>query len=244
MSRLLPKKLRMSSKDVWVVIPAAGVGSRMQAGRPKQYLSLGESTVIEHTLACFADHPAITGRVVAVSAGDPYWHSLPVSQAVHTAAGGKERADTVLNALDYLFTALNVAADAWVLVHDAARPCLSRADLDKLLAVREAQGEAGALLAVPVRDTMKRAQSDGLRVAHTEERNGLWHALTPQMAPLGVLRTALAKALHTGVTVTDEASALEAVGLHPLLVEGDARNIKITRPADLALAEFFLRKAP
>lgn len=228
----------MSNNAVWVVIPAAGVGARMQADRPKQYLPLVGRSVIEHTLACFSGHPAVAGIVVAISDGDPYWSALAAT--AHTAPGGKERADSVLNALDYLVTALNVAADTWVLVHDAARPCLSRGDLDKLMAVRDAQGESGALLAMPVRDTMKRAQTDSARISHTEDRNGLWHALTPQMARLGVLREALTDALRKGVSVTDEASALEFAGLHPLLVEGDARNIKITHPADLALAEFFL----
>jgi 2-C-methyl-D-erythritol 4-phosphate cytidylyltransferase len=232
---------------VWVVIPAAGVGARMQADRPKQYLPLVGKTVIEYTLACFAEHPAVAGIVVAITDGDPYWAeltSITLSEqgTIHTAPGGRERADSVLNALDFLVNTLRVTADTHVLVHDAARPCLSRLDLDCLLAagMREA---AGAILAVPVRDTMKRAQAAGSRIAHTEDRNGLWHALTPQMAQLGVLRDALAYALHAGLTVTDEASALEHAGLHPLLVEGDARNIKITRPADLALATFFLTDA-
>lgn len=219
----------------------------MQADRPKQYLSLAGKTVIEHTLACFAEHPAVAGIVVAITDGDPYWAELTSTSlsercTVHTASGGRERADSVLNALDYLVNTLHVTADTCVLVHDAARPCLSRHDLDALL-VAGASAAAGAILAVPVRDTMKRAQADGLRISHTEERNGLWHALTPQMAALGVLRVALADALQRGLGVTDEASALEYAGLQPLLVEGDARNIKITRPADLALAMFFITNA-
>lgn len=214
----------------------------MQADRPKQYLLLAGKTVIEHTLACFSSHPEVAGIVVAISTGDPYWPELPQErERIFTAPGGKERADSVLNGLDYLADALNVAPETWVLVHDAARPCLSGADLDRLLAVRNSVETAGALLAVPVRDTMKRAQPDSPHVSHTEERNGLWHALTPQMARLGVLREALTHALQKGANITDEASALEHAGLHPLLVEGDARNIKITRPADLALAEFFLK---
>lgn len=229
------------SNKVWVVIPAAGVGSRMQSDRPKQYLPLVGKTVLEHTLACFTGHPAVAGIVVVVSTGDPYWPELPVAGvSVHSAMGGKERADSVLNGLDYLRNELRVAAETNVLVHDAARPCLSRHDLNKLLAAGAEEG-AGAILAVPVRDTMKRAgMASPPQISHTENRDGLWHALTPQMARLGVLRKALADALQQGVTVTDEASALEYAGLHPLLVEGDARNIKITRPADLALAEFFL----
>ncbi len=230
------------SNKVWVVIPAAGVGSRMQADRPKQYLPLAGKTVIEHTLACFDTHPAVEGIVVSIGDDDPYWLELPRDgRKVFTASGGKERADSVLNGLNYLLETLGIKPETWVLVHDAARPCLHRTDLDKLLAVRDGHEAAGALLAVPVRDTMKRAQPDSPHVSHTEERNGLWHALTPQMAQLGVLQEALAHALKKGVSITDEASALEYAGLHPMLVEGDARNIKITRPADLALAEFFLK---
>ena len=233
--------------DVWVVIPAAGVGSRMQADRPKQYLPLVGKTVIEHTLDCFLQHPAVAGIVVAISEGDPFWAELTSTalsdrKGVYTAKGGKERADSVLNALDYLVNTLQVTAETQVLVHDAARPCLSRHDLDALLVAGRREA-AGAILAMPVRDTMKRAQTTESRISHTEERNGLWHALTPQMAQLGILRDALTHALQTGATVTDEASALEHAGLHPLLVEGDARNIKITRPADLALATFFLTEA-
>lgn len=219
----------------------------MQADRPKQYLPLVGKTVIEHTLACFAEHPAVAGIVVAITDGDPYWAeltSITLSEqgTIHTAPGGRERADSVLNALDYLLNTLCVTVDTHVLVHDAARPCLSRRDLDTLLAAGMTEA-AGAILAVPVRDTMKRAQPAGSRIAHTEDRNGLWHALTPQMAQLGVLREALAYALNAGLVVTDEASALEHADLHPLLIEGDARNIKITRPADLALATFFLTEA-
>lgn len=216
----------------------------MQADRPKQYLPLLGKTVIEHTLDCFLTHPAVTGIVVAVSKGDPFWVQLMATTLgqypqLHTAPGGRERSDSVLNALNYLADTLGVAPETGVLVHDAARPCLSRTDLDKLLAIGSHE-VAGALLATPVRDTMKRAQTGAARISHTEDRNGLWHALTPQMASVGLLRSALADAWEKGVVVTDEASALEHAGLHPVLVEGDARNLKITRPADLALATFFL----
>lgn len=228
--------------EVWVVIPAAGVGARMQADRPKQYLPLLGKTVLEHTLACFTGHPAVAGMVLALHPQDPYWPQLGVVLPhLHTVAGGKERADSVLNALDYLATGLQLPAHTPVLVHDAARPCLRRADLDTLLAAGWEEA-GGAILATPVRDTMKRAQSGTGRIAHTEPRDGLWHALTPQLARLGVLRTALRHALQQGLAVTDEASALEQAGWHPLLVEGDARNIKITRPADLGLAAFFLQE--
>ena len=239
----------MPDASVWVIIPAAGVGKRMRANRPKQYLELHQKTVLEHTLDCFLGCEQIAGIVVAVSEDDGWWPELAKSLTglpVFSAPGGQERADSVLNALQYLTDKLGAAArDAAVLVHDAARPCLSRRDLHLMLAAVEHYAQCGALLAVPVRDTMKRAQANGgavSLVAHTEEREGLWHALTPQIAALPVLRQALSEALERGVNVTDEASALEYASLAPRLLEGEASNIKITRPADLALAEFFLKQ--
>jgi 2-C-methyl-D-erythritol 4-phosphate cytidylyltransferase len=231
----------LNKANNWVVIPAAGVGARMQANKPKQYLYLHGKTVLEHTLAIFLEHPQITGVVVVISASDEYWQDLKLSHSkLYVCQGGRERADSVLNGLNYLSKQLQVASDAWVLVHDAARPCLSCTDLDKLLDSQIQVAEQGALLAMPVRDTMKRAQPDSQQIAFTENREGLWHALTPQMAKLQVLQRALADALKQEAIITDEASALEWVGLNPFLIEGDARNIKITRPADLALAAFFL----
>ena len=230
------------SNEVWCVIPAAGVGKRMQSATPKQYLRLHGKTVLEHSLACFLQHPAITGIVVVVSVGDEYWPELVPSyqgKSVYQTMGGKERADSVLNGLKYLQQELAVTDSVKVLVHDAARPCLSQQDLNTLLT---ANAEQGALLATPVRDTMKRAFKNQKIVSHTEERADLWHALTPQIAPLGLLVHALEQGLQMGASITDEASALEHLGLNPLLVEGDVRNLKITRPADLALAEFFLQE--
>lgn len=228
--------------NLWCVIPAAGVGKRMQSATPKQYLQLHGKTVLEHTLGCFLQHPAVNGVVVVLGAEDEYWPALaPLyqGQRVYQSVGGKERAHSVLNGLKYLQQELAVADTSYVLVHDAARPCLSQQDLTALLSVN---AEQGAILATPVRDTMKRALKDQTMISHTEERADLWHALTPQLAPLGLLTQALEQALKAGVAITDEASALECLGLSPLLVEGDARNIKITRPADLALAEFFLQE--
>lgn len=235
------------NKPFWVVIPAAGVGQRMQADRPKQYLQLHDKTVLEHTLDCFLGDESVSGVVVVVSKTDGYWPTLSErfqASPVYTVYGGKERADSVLNGLDYLYQRDDVDADTVVLVHDAARPCLPRDDLQVLLAAADESATCGALLAVPVRDTMKRAlpTNEATRVAHTEDREGLWHALTPQMAALGILRDALRTGLAKGAVITDEASALENTGLHPRLLEGSSTNIKITRPADLALASFFLQQ--
>lgn len=233
----------MLNKEIWAVIPAAGVGKRMRADRPKQYLPLLGKTVIEHTIDCFLQHPNVTGIVLSLGADDPYWASLtiPTNKPVYTVDGGTERSDSVFNALQFLGDELKLAHDAWVMVHDAARPCLLQQDIDALLdGLLQNNNTVGGILASPVRDTMKRASGDNSSISHTEDRDGLWHALTPQMFQLGALREALQQSLDTGTAITDDASAFENIGLSPRLIEGDASNIKITKPSDLALAEFFL----
>lgn len=244
----------MSDTSFWVIIPASGVGTRMQADRPKQYLSLLGKTVLEHTLDCFTQRNDITGIVIGISKDDPYWSDLSIENNQHDQAnkintsavpiyrteGGEERCDTVLNALAYLQENDQIADNTWVFVHDAARPCLSQQDMDALIASQK-NNSVGSILAMPVRDTMKREQSGSGTISHTEDRTGMWHALTPQMFRLGDLHQALSQALAEGATITDEASALEYQGRKPRLVEGSAANIKITRPADMALAAFFLQ---
>lgn len=216
----------------WAVIPAAGVGARMAADRPKQYLQLGGLTILEHSLNCFLDHPSVKGVVVSLAADDPFWPGLPCAsdRRIQRAAGGLERADSVLNAL-LLLHAQGAADSDWVLVHDAARPNLARSDLDRLL--RElADDPVGGLLAVPARDTLKRADADG-RVSATVDRSTIWQAYTPQMFRLGALHRALADSLVADVAITDEASAIEWSGQAPRLIEGRNDNIKVTRPEDL-----------
>jgi 2-C-methyl-D-erythritol 4-phosphate cytidylyltransferase len=227
---------------IWTIIPAAGVGSRMQANRPKQYLDLLGQTVIEHTLGIFLGHEQISGVIVAISPEDSYWHELSISHQPRLAMvdGGSERCHSVLNALTYLENQ-SIDPDDWVLVHDAARPCLRREDLDHLIN-EVTMAAQGGILAVPVRDTMKQGDDDGRHITRTIDRSHLWHALTPQMFRLGELRQAIEAALNDGFAVTDEASALEHAGQQPLLVRGHADNIKITIPEDLALAEFYLRR--
>lgn len=216
----------------WLVIPAAGVGARMAADRPKQYLEVAGRCILEHTLDCFLDHPGLLGVMVCLAVDDPYWPNLALASdpRIRRADGGRERADSVLAGLHALQLA-GAAEDDWVLVHDAARPNLARSDLDRLLDTL-ATDPVGGLLAVPARDTLKRADAAG-RVAQTVDRAVIWQAYTPQMFRLGDLRQALDAALAAGVPITDEASALEWVGKAPRLVEGRADNLKVTRPEDL-----------
>ncbi|RTZ14959.1 2-C-methyl-D-erythritol 4-phosphate cytidylyltransferase [Vibrio aquaticus] len=229
----------LSSGSIVAIVPAAGVGSRMQADRPKQYLEINQSTVLEHTVDKLLSHPAIECVIIAVTDGDPYFPQLSLAnhESVVRVSGGKERADSVLSALHYV-EKHNLAE--WVLVHDAARPCVELADIDALIQ-RSLENQLGGILAAPVRDTMKRANLDQA-IDHTVDREALWHALTPQMFKAQMLTQALSRALKQGVAITDEASALEWIGRKPALVKGRADNIKITQPEDLALAEFYLNR--
>lgn len=230
-------------KTFWAIIPAAGVGQRMHADRPKQYLELHDKTVLEYSLLRLLELPVISGAIVALDADDQYWHSLAFSHSkpVLTVTGGEERCDSVLNALMALEQQhIQSSEEIWVLVHDAARPCVRTADLEKLIELAS-HDDHGGLLALPVRDTMKR-QKDNNRVQTTVDRKGLWHALTPQMFKLPLLRQALQQALEKGMQVTDDASAMELAGYSPLLVEGHEDNIKITRPFDLTLANLYLKE--
>ena len=224
--------MSLSSPAFWAVIPAAGVGARMAADRPKQYLQLGGRTILEHSLGCFLDHPRLKGLVVSLAIDDPYWPTLACATdpRIQRADGGSERSGSVLNALLQL-NALGASDEDWVLVHDAARPNLSRDDLDKLLA-ELADDPVGGLLAVPARDTLKRVDKHG-RVVDTIDRSLIWQAYTPQMFRLGALHRALADSLVADAVITDEASAMEWSGQAPRLIEGRSDNIKVTRPEDL-----------
>ena len=224
----------------WAVVPAAGRGSRFGSSTPKQYLTAAGLTLIEHSLKALLGHPEVDGVVVALAVDDPLWAGWRELEGkpIYTCMGGAERADSVLAALQAL--PATVSEDQWVLVHDAARPCLRAADLTRLIAMGQAD-PIGAILAAPVRDTIKRANAE-TRSSMTEPREALWRALTPQMFRRGGLTRALQAAMRVGAKITDEAMAMERLGLKPLLVEGSEDNIKVTTPADLAMAEFILRQ--
>ena len=227
---------------IWAVVPAAGRGSRFGGERPKQYLEVAGRPLLAHTLDALLAHPGVAGVVLALAADDPLWpgwHEFS-GRPLLTCVGGDSRAGSVLAALQVLPDA--VRGDDFVLVHDAARPNLALADLEQLLE-RGRADPVGAILAAPVRDTLKRAGDDG-GIDGTEPRDRLWRALTPQLFRRLQLTRALQSAAEAGVEVTDEAMALERQGARPLLVEGREDNFKVTTPADLARFEFELARRP
>lgn len=227
-----------SSGQYIVVMPAAGVGKRMQASCPKQYLTINDKTILEHTVQRLLSHQAIAHVVIALGEHDEYFPStsLANNDSVTGVVGGKERVDSVLAGLQ----SLDVEKSPWVLVHDAARPCVQHQDLTSLITYC-IEHEHGGILATPVRDTMKQATLTGV-IDKTLDRSQMWHALTPQMYKTEELISAITSALAQGITITDESSAMEAFGYTSGLVAGSSDNIKITQPEDLHLAEFILQQ--
>ncbi len=225
--------------SIVAIVPAAGVGSRMKADRPKQYLLLNGKTILQHTIEQLLSFSMINKVIVAVSDTDPYFEEQAIAQdhRVVRVSGGKERADSVLSALTYV---QNNQLSEWVMVHDAARPCIRHSDIEKLIQ-EVIPYQFGGLLASPVRDTMKQTNAN-MTVDTTIDRSTLWHALTPQLFTTELLYQALKTGLEQGSSLTDESSAIELMGYHPKLVHGRADNLKITQPEDLGLAEFYLQK--
>ena len=223
------------TRQIIAILPAAGIGSRMRADKPKQYLKILDKTILEHTLTAMLTHSAVTQIILAVNRDDPYIANIALigHPKIQTIIGGETRAESVFNGLKVIDE-----KNTWVLVHDAARPCLTHSDIDKLLAVNDDQG---AILAIPVTDTIKRATADQ-QILQTEDRTQLWQAQTPQFFRANLLKHALMQAFRQKVNVTDEASAMELAGFRPHLIVGRSDNLKVTRPEDLALAEFYLSK--
>ncbi|CAI8953385.1 2-C-methyl-D-erythritol 4-phosphate cytidylyltransferase [Methylocaldum szegediense] len=223
----------------WAVVPAAGVGKRMGAEVPKQYLEVLGKPVLQHTLERLLQIDAFSGIVVALGSEDAYWPELACAThpKIRTAPGGKERADSVLSALMSLEG--TAAPDDWVLVHDAARLCITSGDIQKLIRTL-GNDPVGGILALPVTDTLKGVETG--EIIETIDRSRIWRALTPQMFRFGMLKHALIDAAERKLVVTDEASALELQGWRPKFVEGRPDNIKITRPEDLSLAAFYLER--
>lgn len=235
----------MNQTGIIAIVPAAGIGSRMQASKAKQYLEINGTSIIETTINALLSHPKIKGVVVVLHAQDSTFFKLAISQSdsVHTCIGGAERVDSVLAGLHYCHQQLPIDDNDWVLVHDAARPCIAHEQIDRLL---EQKGKCqAAILAIPCADTLKLAKTPPILHEHasviekTVDRSRIWQAQTPQYAPLLTLIDAIER--HgSNEQITDEASALEYSGVEVMLVEGVSSNIKITRPSDLALAHFYL----
>lgn len=221
-----------------VVVPAAGVGKRMLSACPKQYLTIDNITILEHTVQRLLSHPSIAHVIIALGENDDYFPStgLANNQSITCVIGGKERVDSVLAGLKHV----SAAQEQWILVHDAARPCIQHQDLTRLITYCLAI-DHGGLLATPVRDTMKQANASQV-VAATLDRSQMWHALTPQMYKTHELTNAITSALASDISITDESSAMEALGYASGLVQGSSDNIKITQPEDLVLAEFILNQ--
>jgi 2-C-methyl-D-erythritol 4-phosphate cytidylyltransferase len=228
------------SPAFWFVVPAAGSGSRMQSTIPKQYLTLCNKTVLDQTLSRLLSVPDIAGIVLALAADDEYFaeSDFATHPQIHLVIGGQERSDSVLASLEFLRN--KISDYDWVLVHDAARPCVT---LDSINSLKSelADNNIGGILAIPVADTLKQM---GLHqtIVRTVDRTSLWQAQTPQMFRFGVLYSSLKKANRQQQLITDEASAIELAGLSAKIISGRTDNIKITRPTDLDLAEFILQK--
>lgn len=222
----------------WCVVPAAGIGSRMGLEFPKQYLKLHNKTILEYTLERLLSIPYLQGIIVPIHTNDTYWQQLPSAKnaRIQSIFGGNERCDSVLAALEHLKN--NANHNDWVLVHDAARPCVTLDSIEKL--VQSLMGNTvGGILGVPISDTLKRVNDD-LKIQSTVDRRTLWQAQTPQMFRFGLLYECLTRAISEQHPVTDEASAVEFCGHVPLMVEGRSDNIKMTRPNDLPLVQFIL----
>lgn len=229
----------MMPPSLWCVVPAAGRGTRVGGPLPKQYMPLAGRTLIEHTLERLAAHPSVIGLLLVLGSGDVQWNEVATiaGKRLLTTIGGAERSDSVLAGLEALPD--EVAAEDFVLVHDAARPCVRLDDISRL--IEQGSASDGGLLGAPLRDTLKRADAAGCS-ERTEPRELRWRAFTPQMFRRAPLSAALREASRRGIAVSDEAMAMELSGFAPRLIEGAEDNIKVTTAADFALAEFLLSR--
>jgi 2-C-methyl-D-erythritol 4-phosphate cytidylyltransferase len=231
--------MSVDSFPVWAVIPATGIGNRMQADRPKQYLKLGEQSILQHTLDRLLSHPQIDGAILVLHSQDQYWNELNYRSAkpLLVCTGGAQRHHSVFNGLQLL--GQQSVVNPLVLIHDAVRPFVSHDDLSRLIELAVLQQD-GALLATAVADTLKLADETP-RVIATQSRKNLWRALTPQAFRLAAIQPALQSAIEKNLSITDDASAMELAGFHPQLVSSASMNFKITTPDDLLLAQFIVQ---
>jgi len=224
--------------ECWAIIPAAGIGQRMASSVPKQYLNIGGKTILEHAAQPLLNNTHIKHVVFALHANDDQFSHLAFQDSKHKirkVIGGETRAHSVLNALEAIKS--EIKPNDFVLVHDAARPCLSDMDLTKLIDTCLPH-EVGGILAARATDTIKQVQRH--EISCTLNRDNIWRAFTPQMFKFKILYDAIKHALQNSITITDEASAIESMNFHPCVVEGSSRNIKVTCPDDIAIAEMYL----
>lgn len=235
---LSPKNInKLNFPDITAILPAAGIGKRMNSVLPKQYLMIGSKTVLEYSVHSLLFQSCIRRCIVVINAHDRWFNRLPIAcdPKIVTVIGGNTRADSVMAGLEYVKNSM------WVLVHDAVRPCLHYDDLFRLFKITEFS-QVGGILAMPVRDTIKQSHSSSNVVRYTLNRNNLWHALTPQLFNYNLLKYCLGQALKNRIDITDEASAVEYCGYESILVRGRPDNIKITYKDDLKLVSLYLSR--
>ena len=228
-----------ADNNVWAIVPAAGAGQRMQTTLAKQYLEINGRAIIEITADLLLANQQINQVIVCIAGDDQLWPTLKLATHpdIHRVTGGATRAQSVLNGLQSLYG--RAADEDWVLVHDAARPCLSAPKLADFIAQISAS-PVGGIMAIKAIDTLKLAVAQTTTIQQTLDRSSIWQAQTPQMFPYGLLYGALSEALKAGAEITDESSAMEWAGHAPRLVEGESSNLKITCPEDLRMAQYFL----
>ena len=230
-----------NNNRLWVVIPAAGIGKRMGVDIPKQYITVCDKAIIEHTVEKFTSRNDLQGILVALSNSDQHWSTLELSKnnKITTVTGGEERYKSVYNALCSLKN--KAGDDDWILVHDAVRPCITTSEIDQFIADLDHLNGIGGILALPCFETMKKANTNH-EIEETIDRKFIWHAQTPQMFRYKKLFMAIEKIMNENIFITDEAMAMELAGYKPMLIQGTHSNIKITDQNDLKYLESFLRQ--
>lgn len=229
-------------QKIVALVPAAGLGKRINSFYPKQYLKIAGKTVIEHTLYFLLKQKKFSKIIISIRKNDNLFNKLKISKnkRVKTVIGGKTRADSVLSGLKYISN-ISKLKNCWVLIHDAVRPFLNQKDINNIFQFIEKNNFShGGILGTPVKDTIKRTNKE--KIIYTIKRKELWHALTPQFFPLKIIKKCLIKSLNKEVDIKDESSALEYCGYYPELIKGKSSNFKITQPEDLKLAEFYFSK--
>lgn len=235
--------MQNKKQKIIALIPAAGIGKRMNNSKPKQYIKIAGKTIIEHTLSLLTKEKRISKFIVLLKKNDNFFQNLKISKnkLIKTITGGKRRVDSVLLGLNYITKILKIKT-CWVLIHDAVRPFLNQNDLNNVISfIKKNYFSHGGILATQAKDTIKYSNKKK-NINYTIERNKIWHALTPQFFPIKLVQFCLIKTLKKKIIINDESSALEYCGYQPKIIEGQSNNIKITKPEDLTFAKFYCSK--